>query len=104
MLSSYRVLVVEDEPASRYTYDRFVAHGRFCVRREIIEPAWMPAGDGPQCFVGYAAGSRSEGFADGSPLVFRRDQPASSSISQSIASWLVLFHTEPRHIQRRQEQ
>jgi hypothetical protein len=36
-----------------YTYDRFVADGRFCVRGEITEPAWVPAGDTAQCFVGY---------------------------------------------------
>jgi len=36
-----------------YTYDRFVADQRFCLRNEVIEPAWVPAGDTPQCFVGY---------------------------------------------------
>ena len=36
-----------------YTYDRFVTDGRFCVRGEITEPAWVPAGDTSQCFVGY---------------------------------------------------
>jgi hypothetical protein len=36
-----------------YTYDRFVTDGRFCLRPEITEPAWVPAGDTPQCFVGY---------------------------------------------------
>jgi opacity protein-like surface antigen len=36
-----------------YTYDRFVADGRFCVRGEITEPAWVPSGDTAQCFVGY---------------------------------------------------
>ena len=36
-----------------YTYDRFVADRRFCLRSEITEPAWVPAGDTPQCFVGY---------------------------------------------------
>jgi hypothetical protein len=36
-----------------YTYDRFVADQRFCLRTEVTEPAWVPAGDTPQCFVGY---------------------------------------------------
>jgi hypothetical protein len=36
-----------------HTYDRFVADQRFCLRTEVIEPAWVPAGDTPQCFVGY---------------------------------------------------
>jgi hypothetical protein len=36
-----------------YTYDRFVAHRGFCLRSEIDEPAWVPAADTPQCFVGY---------------------------------------------------
>lgn len=36
-----------------YTYDRFVADRRFCLRSEVTEPAWVPAADTPQCFVGY---------------------------------------------------
>ena len=36
-----------------YTYDRFVAHGGFCLRSEVTEPAWVPTRDTPQCFVGY---------------------------------------------------
>jgi hypothetical protein len=37
-----------------FTYDRFVAHRGFCeFITEITEPAWVPAGDTPQCFVGY---------------------------------------------------
>jgi hypothetical protein len=36
-----------------HTYDRFVADQRFCLRTEVIEPAWVPAGDTPQCLVGY---------------------------------------------------
>lgn len=36
-----------------YTYDRFVADRRFCQPTETTEPAWVPAGDTPQCFVGY---------------------------------------------------
>lgn len=36
-----------------YTYDRFVADRRFCLRSEVTEPAWVPSADTPQCFVGY---------------------------------------------------
>ena len=36
-----------------HTYDRFVTDRRFCLRSETTEPAWVPAGDTPQCFVGY---------------------------------------------------
>jgi hypothetical protein len=36
-----------------YTYDRFVADQRFCLRSEVTVPAWVPSGDTPQCFVGY---------------------------------------------------
>ncbi len=36
-----------------HTYDRFVADRRFCLITEVTEPAWVPAGDTPQCFVGY---------------------------------------------------
>lgn len=36
-----------------YTYDRFVADGRFCEITEYTEPAYVPSLDTPQCFVGY---------------------------------------------------
>ena len=36
-----------------YTYDRFVSDGRFCLRSEVTEPAWVPTRDQRQCFVGY---------------------------------------------------
>ena len=35
------------------TYDRFVSGGDFCVIGEVADPAWTPALDTPQCFVGY---------------------------------------------------
>jgi hypothetical protein len=36
-----------------YTYDRFVRDRGFCLITETTEPAWVPARDNPQCFVGY---------------------------------------------------
>ena len=36
-----------------FTYDRFVADRRFCLRTEVTEAAWVPTADTPQCFVGY---------------------------------------------------
>lgn len=36
-----------------YTYDRFVRDRSFCQFDEIADPAWVPARDTPQCFVGY---------------------------------------------------
>ena len=42
-----------------YTYDRFVSDGRFCLRTEATDPAWVPAGDTPQCFVGYRCRERT---------------------------------------------
>jgi hypothetical protein len=41
-----------------YTYDRFVSDQRFCLRTETTEPMWVPAGDTPQCFVGYRCRER----------------------------------------------
>jgi hypothetical protein len=35
------------------TFDRFVADRRFCAITQTTEPAWVPAADTPQCFVGY---------------------------------------------------
>ncbi len=45
-----------------YTYDRFVADQRFCLRSEFTEPAWVPAGDTPQCLVGYRCKERDPWF------------------------------------------
>ena len=36
-----------------YTYDRFVRDRSFCQFDEFADPAWVPARDTPQCFVGY---------------------------------------------------
>ncbi|NIX76587.1 hypothetical protein [Microvirga terricola] len=36
-----------------YTYDRFVRDLSFCQVNEYLQPAWVPARDTPQCFVGY---------------------------------------------------
>jgi hypothetical protein len=36
-----------------YTYDRYVHHRGFCLITETTKPAWVPARDTPQCFVGY---------------------------------------------------
>ena len=41
-----------------YTYDRFVADQRFCLRTETTLPAWVPTRDTPQCFVGYRCKER----------------------------------------------
>ena len=46
-----------------YTYDRFVADQRFCLRTETTEAAWVPTRDTPQCFVGYRCRER-EVFRD----------------------------------------
>jgi len=46
-----------------YTYDRFVADQRFCLRSEMTEAAWVPTRDTPQCFVGYRCKER-EFFRD----------------------------------------
>ncbi len=35
------------------TYDRFVSSQQFCQRDEITKPAWVPAADQRQCFIGY---------------------------------------------------
>ncbi len=35
------------------TYDRFVSGRAFCTPQEVTKPAFVPAGDYPQCFVGY---------------------------------------------------
>jgi hypothetical protein len=42
-----------------HTYDRFVRHRGFCQFDEYADPAWVPARDTPQCFVGYRCKSGS---------------------------------------------
>ncbi len=37
----------------RYTYDRYVRNQAFCFPTQYVRPAWVPAADTPQCFVGY---------------------------------------------------
>ena len=37
----------------RYAYERYVSGSQFCALGETIEPAWIPAADSAQCFVGY---------------------------------------------------
>jgi hypothetical protein len=44
-----------------FTYDRFVSDVGHCGIRQTTEPAWVPAADTPQCFVGY----RCKGLAGG---------------------------------------
>ena len=40
------------------TYDRFVSDASHCAIKETTEPAWVPAADTPQCFVGYRCKGR----------------------------------------------
>lgn len=35
------------------TYDRYVASDGFCQSDEITRPAFVPAADNQQCFIGY---------------------------------------------------
>ena len=42
-----------------YTYDRLVRDRSFCQFDETVFPAWVPARDTPQCFVGYRCKSAS---------------------------------------------
>lgn len=37
----------------QYTYDRYVAAPGFCLRGERADPAWVPAADTPQCYIGF---------------------------------------------------
>ncbi|HEY8564374.1 MAG TPA: hypothetical protein VIL65_02655 [Beijerinckiaceae bacterium] len=48
-----------------FTYDRFVSDRSFCQITEIAIPAFAPALDTPQCFVGYRCREpSSERFRD----------------------------------------
>ncbi|WP_457090026.1 hypothetical protein [Microvirga sp. P5_D2] len=37
----------------QYTYDRYVRDLSFCEFNEILDPAWVPTRDTPQCPIGY---------------------------------------------------
>jgi hypothetical protein len=41
------------------TYDRYVAGNGQCVLGEVIDPAWVPTADNPQCPIGYRCVSRT---------------------------------------------
>ena len=45
-----------------YIYDRYVSGAQFCVRPEIIVPAWINTADTVQCFVGYQCRDRVQRF------------------------------------------
>jgi hypothetical protein len=47
-----------------YTYDRYVRDYSFCQRDEVLEGAWVPARDTPQCPVGYRCRSGPFDFFD----------------------------------------
>lgn len=36
-----------------FTYDRFVRDRSFCLRDEVLKPAWVQSRDSEACFVGY---------------------------------------------------
>jgi hypothetical protein len=36
-----------------YTFDRYVSSQVSCLAGQFTRPAWVPAADTPQCFVGY---------------------------------------------------
>jgi hypothetical protein len=40
-------------------YDRYVAHGGYCMVGETTKPAWIMTADTDQCFVGYTCVSQS---------------------------------------------
>jgi hypothetical protein len=40
------------------TYDRYVSSSNACILGERVEPAWVPTGDTPQCFIGYRCVTR----------------------------------------------
>lgn len=49
---------------SATTYDRYVRDRGFCELNEVIRPAFVPAADTPQCFVGYRCRTFSRDLFD----------------------------------------
>jgi hypothetical protein len=43
-----------------YIYDRYVSGGGSCSIGEFPDPAWVPAVDNPQCFIGYRCRGRAQ--------------------------------------------
>jgi hypothetical protein len=56
LVSVHGAVVLRTGPA---TYDRYVAAGGQCVLGEVMEPAWVPTADNPQCPVGYRCVTRT---------------------------------------------
>jgi hypothetical protein len=45
-----------------FTYNRFVAHGGFCLQNEDLTPARAPTLDAPDCPIGYTCEPRMNTF------------------------------------------
>lgn len=48
----------------QFTYDRYVRDRSFCEFNEVVEPAWVPTRDTPQCPIGYKCRSGPYDFFD----------------------------------------
>lgn len=42
-------------------YDRYVVSQGFCPKEEATVPTWVPAGDNPNCFIGFVCQRQSWG-------------------------------------------
>jgi len=51
LVSVHGEIVLRTSPT---TFDRYVASGGRCALGEVIEPAWVPTADTPQCPLGYS--------------------------------------------------
>jgi len=56
LVSVHGAIVLNTGPT---TYDRYVAAGGQCVLGEVIEAAWVPTADTPQCPIGYRCITRT---------------------------------------------
>ena len=56
LVSDQGAIVLNTGPT---TYDRYIAGNGQCALGEVIDPAWVPTADNPQCPIGYRCVSRT---------------------------------------------
>ncbi len=53
------VLNYDYHPQAGWLYERFVAHGGYCVTGEEARAAWVKTTNSAQCFIGYTCEQRT---------------------------------------------
>lgn len=58
LVDAHGAIVIGTGP---HIYDRYVAHGGYCMSGEVAKPAWIETADDFQCMVGYRCAQDDRG-------------------------------------------